>query len=71
MTLPWTLALLAAGAATVALCRWYEGRPRELGQVRLLPSTALMAAAVVVCVVALAHLVTLLTGVPLKGTWTR
>jgi hypothetical protein len=48
-------------------CRWYETRPRELGDVRLLPSTILLALGVLVSVVALAHLVSLLTGVPLTG----
>ena len=62
--LHWTLALLAAGVALAGFCRWYEGRPRELGEVRLFPSTALMALAVLASIVALAHLVTLLTGVP-------
>ena len=71
MSLPWTLALLVAGAALAAFCRWHETRPRELGRVSLLPTTLLMMAAVVVCVLALAHLVTLLTGVPLQGRGPR
>jgi hypothetical protein len=67
VTLPWTLALLCAGIALSAFCRWYERRPRELGEVPLLPSTLLLALGVLMTVVAAAHLVTLLTGVPLKG----
>lgn len=67
MTLASTLVLLGAGLATVLFCRWYESRPRELGQVRLLPSTLLLAVGVLVTVMAAAHLVSLLTGVPLKG----
>ena len=67
MDVPWTLVLLAAGVSLSAFCRWYETRPRELGDVRLLPSTMLLALCVLVSVVALAHLVSLVTGVPLNG----
>jgi hypothetical protein len=67
MTLPWTVALLCAGIALAAFCRWYEQRPRELGEVPLLPSTLLLALGVLMTVAAAAHLVSLLTGVPLKG----
>lgn len=67
MNLPWTLVLLGAGVSLAAFCRWYEARPRELGEVRPLPSTLLMALGVLLSVVALAHLVSLLTGVPLTG----
>lgn len=67
MTLPWTLLLLALGLSLAAFCRWYEARPRELGEVRLFPSTLVLALAVLLVVLAAAHLVTLLTGVPLKG----
>ena len=67
MTLPWTLALLLAGLAVAAFCRWYETRPRELGEVPLLPSTFLLGVGVLLAVLALAHLVTLTTGVPLEG----
>jgi hypothetical protein len=62
-----TLALLAAGLALAAFARWYETRPRELGELRLLPTTPLLAAGVLASVVAAAHLVTLLTGRPLAG----
>ena len=71
MSLPWTLALLFAGATLAAFCHWYETRPRQLGHVPLLPSTILMMVAVVACVLALAHLVTLLAGVPLEGRGPR
>ena len=67
MNLPWTLALLAAGVSLSAFCRWYETRPRELGDVRLLPSTMLLALGVLISIVALAHLLSLVTGVPLHG----
>ena len=67
MTLPWTLALLALGVVLTALARWQEGRPRSLGQVPLVPPTLMLAVGVLMLVVAAAHLVGLLTGVPLHG----
>jgi hypothetical protein len=62
-----TVALLVLGLGLCGVCRWYEARPRQLGEVRLFPSTLLLALGVVLVVVALAHLVSLLTGVPLRG----
>lgn len=67
MTLPRTLLLLAAGLALCIASRWYEARPRTLGEVRLFPSTLVMAVGVLLVVVALAHLVSLVTGVRLRG----
>lgn len=70
MTLPWTLALLALGLGLIAVARWCESRPRELGEVRLFPTTLVLAIGVTAAVVAAAHLVSLLTGQPLKGRYT-
>ena len=67
MTMPWTLTLLSAGLVLVAFCRWYETRPRELGEVRLLPSTLLLSIGVLLTVLATAHLVSLITGVHLRS----
>lgn len=67
MTLPWTLALLGAGLALAGFGRWHEARPRELGRVRLVPSALLLGIGVLLAILALAHLVTLTTGVPLEG----
>lgn len=67
MTMPWTLALLGIGLVLVAFCRWYETRPRELGEVRLVPSTLLLSVGVLLIILAAAHLVSLITGVPLRG----
>lgn len=68
MTLPMTLALLAVGLALSAVGRWHEARPRALGEARLFPSTLVLALGVVLVVVALAHLVSLVSGVHLRGT---
>jgi hypothetical protein len=70
LSLPWTLALLAVGVALAALSRWHESRPRGLGQPRLFPSTLVLAVGVLLSVVAAAHLVSLLTGTPLRGRFT-
>lgn len=67
MTLPWTLLLLALGVALALLCLWHQRRPRELGEVSWFPSTLLLGVALVMVVLAVAHLVTLLTGQPLVG----
>ena len=69
MGLGWTLALLAMGVVLTGLGRWQEARPRELGDVRLVPTTAIMAVGVLVTVLAAAHLVSLLTGVPFWGNY--
>jgi hypothetical protein len=69
LTLPWTIMLLAAGLALIALARWHESRPRELGEVRLFPATLVLAVGVVAAVLAAAHLVSLITGVPLVGRY--
>ena len=69
MTLPWTVALLVLGLALAGFARWYESRPRELGEVRLFPATLLLAIGVIAAVLATAHLVSLLTGNPLVGRY--
>ena len=70
MSLAWTLALLVVGLALAGLARWQETRPRELGEVRLVPVIAIMAVGVLLSVLAAAHLVSLLTGIPLQGRYT-
>ena len=67
MSLTWTLALLVAGLSLAALARWQETRPRQVGEVRLFPVLPVMAVGVILSVLAAAHLVSLMTGSPLKG----
>jgi hypothetical protein len=45
----------------------HEARPRELGEIGLLPSTLLLGVGVLLVILALAHLVTLTTGVRLRA----
>lgn len=58
--------LVTALAGVVALI-WLEHRPREPGKPLLLPSTPLLFLCLLIIVLTLAHLVTLITGVPHKG----
>ena len=51
------------------IARWYETKPRELGEVRLFPATLVLAIGVIAAVLAAAHLVSLLTGIPLTGRY--
>jgi hypothetical protein len=64
-----TLALLALGLVLAALARWQETRPRELGEVRWFPVVPVMAIGVLLSVLAVAHLVSLITGAPLTGRY--
>lgn len=67
MSLFWTLLLLTAGLVLSAFCVWHQNRPRQPGEVSIFPSTLLLGLGLIVTVIAAAHLVTLLTGVPLRG----
>ena len=62
----WTLAMLVAGLVMVGIARWQESRPHQLGEVRLFPATMVLALGLVLTVMALAHLASLLIGVPLQ-----
>lgn len=62
-----TLILMALAAALVVLGRWGATRPRPLGEVSLVPWHGLMFVGILGFGVLAAHLVTLTTGVPLKG----
>jgi hypothetical protein len=67
MSLELTLAVLFAALAVAALANWRERRPRDVGRPPLVPYTAIQVIAVLVVVLMLAHLVSLLTGQPLRG----
>jgi hypothetical protein len=62
-----TLAVLIAALAIAALANWRERRPRDFGRPPLVPYTAIQAIAVLVAILMLAHVVSLLTGQPLRG----
>lgn len=67
MTLTWTLLLLMTSIGLVALSWWGQRRPRESFDAPLIPWTTLQVGAVIVFILAAAHLVSLLTGQPFKG----
>jgi hypothetical protein len=58
----WTVAMLVAGLLVAACCLWHQHRPRELGEVSIFPANLLLGLALVLVIIALAHLVTLWTG---------
>ncbi len=58
---------LVAAFAGVVFLIWIERRPREPGKPLLLPTTPLLFLCLLVMVIAMAHMVTLLTGVPHRG----
>lgn len=62
-----TLIVLALAAAAFAAANWHQRRERMPGDVTLIPHTMIQILAVVICLVMLAHLVTLATGHPFKG----
>ena len=64
MTMSWTLVMLALGLLMVGISRWYEGRPHEIGEVRLFPAAMVLAVGLVFAVLALAHLASLIFGLP-------
>ena len=67
MSLVATLVLLASGLGLCAWAGWQERRPRRLGELPILPPIPVLFVGVMVELLALAHLVTLWTGVPLKS----
>ncbi|WP_041535944.1 hypothetical protein [Parvibaculum lavamentivorans] len=62
MTLALTLTILAVSAVSAGFFIWLEKKPVEPGRIRLLPTTTLLFACIIVAVVMLVHLVTLMGG---------
>ncbi|NQV81440.1 MAG: hypothetical protein HQ495_12870 [Alphaproteobacteria bacterium] len=67
MGLTTTLIVLVVSVAAFAGALYRHRRPRELGDVTMLPYGGIQFAALVVAVVMVAHLVSLLSGAPLIG----
>ncbi|MEM7041452.1 MAG: hypothetical protein AAF543_01445 [Pseudomonadota bacterium] len=67
MSLTVTLALLAASVIVVAFANWSERQDRPLGKTPLVSYPVLQMVGIVVAVLLIAHLVSLLTGQPLRG----
>lgn len=62
-----TVVCLVASVSLGGLLVWLEHRPREIGRPRLVPTTPLLLLCALVVVLALAHMVTIVTGVPHQG----
>ena len=67
MNLGATLALLAVGAGMAGWAAWQERRERTLGDVPALPPVLILVVGVLIMLMAGAHLVTLVSGVPLRS----
>ena len=62
-----TAAVLVASTSLGGFLIWLEHRPREIGRPRLVPTTPLLLLCALVMILALAHMVTIVTGVPHQG----
>lgn len=62
-----TIAVLVAALAAAAFANWQERRPPQIGAPSLIPWTGVQIVGVVVAILMLAHLVSLLTGTPLRS----
>lgn len=67
MSLFATAVLLILSLLAAALANWRERRPHALGKAPLVSYPAIQMVAIVVAVLLIAHLVSLLTGQPLRG----
>jgi hypothetical protein len=67
LSLDLTISILIVALLIAGLANWRERRPRPIGQPSLVPYTAIQILAVLVIILMLAHLVSLLTGHPLRG----
>jgi hypothetical protein len=66
-----TLAVLAAAVAVFLFATYQGRRPRELGELRWIPYGGVQFVAILIIVLALAHIISLLTGQPLVGRFSR
>ena len=67
MDLPTTVALMAAAAALIGISLWGTRRKRGFAEVSYVPWHGLLFVGILAFCVLAAHLVTVLTGVPLRG----
>jgi predicted branched-subunit amino acid permease len=67
MSLTLTFLLLAGTFLVIVYANWQERREQPLGRAPLVSYPALQMIAIVVAVLLIAHLVSLLTGQPLRG----
>ncbi len=66
-----TIALIGAAMALIVYLVWLEKRPVELGKPRLVPLTPVLFLCILVLIMALAHVISLLSGTPYMGRMGR
>lgn len=66
-----TLAVLAAGVALFLFATYMGRRPKEDGELRWVPYGGVQFVAILIVILALAHVISLLTGQPLVGRFSR
>lgn len=66
-----TLLVLAAAAVLFSFAAWRERQPKEDGVIRWIPYTGIQFVALLIFILAAAHLVSLWTGTPLIGRFSR
>lgn len=66
-----TLVVLVAAVMAFTVALWRERRPKQDGVVRWVPYTGIQFVALLVAILAAAHLVSLWTGTPLVGRFSR
>lgn len=66
-----TAAALAAGVVLFLGATYMARRPKEDGELRWIPYGGLQFVAILVVILALAHIISLLTGQPLVGRFSR
>lgn len=67
MSLAWTLIVLAVAAAAFGASVWHARWVRATGRIGWIPYAMVDIVAGLIIVIMLAHLVSLLTGTPLRG----
>ncbi|NKB59852.1 MAG: hypothetical protein GKS00_26375 [Alphaproteobacteria bacterium] len=66
-----TLAVLAAAVGLFLFATYKARQPHELGKLRWIPYGGIQFVAILIIVLALAHVISLLTGQPLVGRFSR
>ncbi len=66
-----TIAVLAAGIVLFLFASYKARQPKEVGELRWIPYGGVQFVAILVIILALAHIVSLLTGQPLVGRFSR
>ena len=66
-----TLMVLVGAVALLGLATYMARQPKEVGELRYIPYGGVQFVAILIIVLALAHIISLLTGQPLVGRFSR